>query len=289
MKNLIVNIFKTLFFFDLAVIVIYLLPEITGGSAAMLKLKQEAVIAGVPLFLTLIYYFIIEKRKTGAPFNRHIFKAFFKGLAAGVIPLGIAVGLLVLFKELSFTGISKPERLWLWLGAILCNAIANELLLRGYLFNLYKKHYGFMFSAIVTTMLFASLDIELFNKPKLYIANILLLNFLLCLILEYTGSVIATVTARFMYTGISCLLFGSLPLSGGYPTVFETAVKGKALITGGEYGFEGSIITFAVLAFITLWLLTRKYKLISLTKEKIGDFTWLLKRKLSGKRKKAKV
>ena len=290
MKNLIVNIFKTLFFFDLAVFIFTILPEITKASSeGMLKLKQEALIMAVPLGLTLIYFFFVERRKLGVPINRHVFKSLGWGLLAGVVPVGVVVGTLFLMKKLKFISIAKPEHIWLWLAAILCNTLAAELLLRGYLFKLFKKHYGFMFSAIVTTMLFISLDIKLFDKPKIYIANILLMNFLLCLLLEYSGSMVATVLARFLYSGISCYMFGCMQLTGGYPTLLKTEVSGKVILTGGEYGLEGSLLTLIVLALFVAILMSIKYHPIKGMKNWLSNISRFFKRKKVRKPKKEKA
>ena len=260
MKNLLFNVFKTLFFFDLAVYIFTVLPDASGSDSALLKLKQEAIILAVPLGLTLIFFFIVERCKIGVPLNKHVFKAFGVGLFYGIIPLGIVVGVLCVLKNLKITGIEKPENLGIWLAAILCNTLAAELLLRGYLFNLFKKCHGFIFSAIVTTALFISLDIKLLQESKIYIANIIILNLLLCLILDSTDSTISSVTARFCYTTLSCLLFGSMGLTGGYPTLLKFEIAGKRLQTGGEYGFEGSFITLIVLSAFALTHLICRYR-----------------------------
>jgi len=288
MKNLIVNVFKTLFFFDLAILIFVRLPEVTASNAALLKLKQEAIIMGVPLVLTLVYFFLVEKRKLGVPINRHVFKSIGWGLFSGIVPIGVTVGALFILKKLKFTGIEKPEHIWFWLAAMLCNTIAAELLLRGYLFKLFKKHYGFMFSAIVTTMLFLSIDIKLFDEGKIYIANIILLNFLLCLILEYSGSIVSTIIARFFYTGISCYLFGSIQLTGGYPTLLKYSLSGKKLFTGGEYGLEGSLVTLIVLGLFAAVLLIYKYRPIKMIKEIIKDISRSIKRLKKRFKKKTK-
>ena len=269
MKNIIINVFKTLFFFDLAVLIFTKLPEISGANPAISKLKQEALIMAVPLVLTLVYFFIVERRKLGVPINKRIFKAFGWGILGGILPLGTVIGTMVILKNLKFTGIEKVEHIYLWLAAILINAIAAELLLRGYLFNLFKKHYGFMFSAVVTTMLFVSLDIKLLDQSKIYIANIILLNFLLCLILEFSSSIISTVTARFFYTAVSCFMFGSMRLTGGYPTMLKFDISGKKLLIGGEYGFEGSVITLVALSLFAVILLMCKYHPLKKLKNKL--------------------
>ena len=269
MKNFIINIFKTLFFFDLAVIIISLLPQFKNENAALLKLMQEALTVTVPLFLSIIFYRFVEKRQVGVPKGKKKFKSAMKGLGIGFLIAGICVGLIWAFGFLKFTGFGSFKYIYYWLGALLCSAIAEELLLRGYLFNLYKKQYGLLFATVVTTMFFLSLNLTLFSKPKIYIAVIIILNILLCLLLDCTDSIFTTIFARFMYTAISCLLFGGLYSNQGYPVVLKTVFSGKTLFNGGNYKLEGSLITLIVLSIILLLTLIKKYALISHIKELI--------------------
>lgn len=269
MKNLIINIFKTLFFFDLAVIIISLLPQLKSENVALLKLMQEALTVTVPLFLSIVFYRFVEKRQVGVPVGKKKFKSAMKGLGIGFLIAGICVGLFWALGFLKFTGFGSLKYIYFWLGALLCSAIAEELLLRGYLFNLYRTQYGLLFATVVTTMFFLSLNLVLFSKPKIYIAVVILLNILLCLLLDCTNSVFTTIFARFMYTAISCLLFGGLYSNQGYPVILKTAFSGKELFNGSIYKLEGSLITFIVLSVILLLTLIKKYALISHIKKLI--------------------
>lgn len=264
MKNLIVNIFKTLFFFDLSVIIISVLPALVLPNVAFTKLLQQALIMIVPLILSVIFYFFVEKQRLGVPLGKHKFRSLFLGLGIGILPIAISVGILKIFKGISFSSFTFDSKLWIWLIALLFCVVASELLLRGYLFSLYKKHYGFIFATIVTTLFYISLNLNLFDKPKLYIANILLFNIMLCFLLDCTGSVLTTIMARFSYTSISCILFGGLYSEQGYPVILNTVFSGKTVFTGGEYRLEGSVITLFLTSLALLIILIRNYNLIPL-------------------------
>ena len=75
MKNLIINIFKTLFFFDLGVILITLLPEVQNKNPALQKLIAESLPLGIVLILTILFILVIERRKIKLPIKKNIPKA----------------------------------------------------------------------------------------------------------------------------------------------------------------------------------------------------------------------
>ena len=203
MKNLIVNIFKTLFFFDLGIIMLTVMPEPKSKTIEVANLQSEAIGCVLLLLLTLIFYKYVDK-------NKLPIKKGFKNLK--FLPLGILAGAVIplIFtlvmrytKGYTFDGFNKVPKLWLWILAVFLTSLWNELLLRGYLFRLYKKHYGFMLSTIITTALFISMNHEVLKFEKKNLAIIILLNVLLCFLLELTNSVIFTVSVRFSYTFIS--------------------------------------------------------------------------------------
>lgn len=268
MKNLIVNIFKTLFFFDLSIIVIYSLPEIAVKSASYSALIREALALAVIIAFTVFYYLAVEKRKTGITFNGRIFKPLLIGFTLGALPLLAFTFALKLLKMLDFTVADRPEKFYIWIAAIFCNALAAELLLRGYLFRLYRKHYGFMGATVITVLLFLSLNTEIFSASKLYIANMVLFNLLLCFLLELTGTVATTVFVRFFYTCISCCMLGGLSPSGEYPTLLKLEYTGKAIITGGANGPEGSAVILGLAVLTLIICAERKYRFLKRLRHK---------------------
>lgn len=270
MKNLIVNIFKTLFFFDLAIIVIPLLPVIDKKNPALNKLFTELMVLGVVLILTLICVFLFEKRKVYPPFMKKPIKSFLKGLLCGIAVPGVIIALLAILKHFKFIEFKSVPESYYWILAILCNAIATELMFRGYLFSLYKEHYGFTRTAILTTALYLSLNFELLSKDGVLIANIILLNILLCFLLEFSKSVVTTITTHFVYVLASTFLLGSYPLTGGYPSLIARTFAKKEFYVGTEYPLESSNLMLVVLGFITLIFMIIKYHPIKQAKRLIA-------------------
>lgn len=262
MKNLIVNIYKTLFFFDLAIVVAYYIPDIKTENAALLTLWHEGVFFAVTLAFTLFFIRAVEKNKLRVFNFKNKLRHYSLGLITAAIPLGITVLILWLFKSLRFNGAEKISGIVFWLIAILFEAAANELLLRGYLFRLYRKYYSLSVVTAVITLLFISLNINVFSHGVIYAINMLLTNIILCLLAEYTYSLLAPITARFFYNVVSGFLLGSLTVSAEYHALINTLWSGNKYLTGGDMKLEGSVIllatNIALCAFFILRLKKRK-------------------------------
>ena len=261
-KNLIVNIYKTLFFFDLAIVVAYYIPDIKTENPALLSLWREGIYFGVVLLFTLFFIKAVKKNRLRVFNFKNKLRHYSLGLITAAIPLGITVLILWLFKALKLNGAQKTSGIVFWLIALLFEAAANELLLRGYLFKLYRRYYSLPVVTSVITVLFISLNINVFSHGIIYALNMLLTNIILCLLAEYSYSLLAPITARFFYNLISGFLLGSFTLSAEYPAVINTLWSGNKYLAGGDMKLEGSVILLAVnialCAFFTVRLKKRK-------------------------------
>lgn len=276
MKKLIINIFKTFLFFDLSLIIIDKLPVISGKNTALVFLKNTLLSFFVVAVLSLIFVLAVEKNKFKISFKKS-FKKIYQGAICGVFLPAIGTLAAFVFKKVSFGKFSLPDGLIFWLIALLLWSVMTEILLRGYLFTLYKKHYGFTVSAIVTTLLSLSLDITLFSHSKLYIANMILFNIMLCFILEHTGSVIAIVSARFVFFLLNTVLLGFAYPLDGYPSLLQPIFSGNKLLNGGEYGILGSILTLVILSLVTAYSIYKRYNVLENSRKLIKNSKLLIR------------
>ena len=162
MKELIKSIIKTFLFFDLSLIIINYLPEIAGKNPAVSALKNSGISLAVVLGLTLIYVLLVEKRRVCLPFKKPVL-SILKGIFFGAL---IPVITVALTKFLGKSNISKADsikNIALWILALFISCVTNELLLRGYLFSLFKKHFGITAAVISSTVLFCAIDLNIFS------------------------------------------------------------------------------------------------------------------------------
>lgn len=251
MSNLIKNIFKTLLFFDLIVIIDHYFLNFKNSNPALKVLINESAVLALVLAFTLFFICIVEKKKITIPFREEPFEKVKAGGTCGLFVAFLGVAVFVLLDKMEFLGLNKPTKIYYYIPALLINAVASELLLRGYLFSLYKKHYTFLGATGITTALFIALKTDLYPKNLLLLLNLALLNILLCFIYEFTNSFITVVSARFSYTLISVFALGSLKLENDYPVWLK--IEGIAL--------ENSRVFTLLLCLILLFFLCQKYAL----------------------------
>lgn len=252
MKNLIINIYKTLFFFDFAIVAAYIIPKLKTGRDSLNALLTEGIFLAVALVFTFIFIKFAEKGKLRVFNNRNKLRHYCYGLLVGIVPIAVTAVPLFIFKKLAFNGvnINSFSDVLIWIAVVFCNAAATELLLRGYLWKLYRRYYSLPTVCAVITVLFISMNIDIFSGGIIYTVNLLLFNLLLCFLAEYTHSLLAPVTAHFFYNAVSSLILGSYSVSKDYPYIINTVYSGNKLFSGGDAKLEGSIIMLA--ANITL-------------------------------------
>ena len=260
MKNLIINIYKTLFFFDLSIVIAYYLPSVKAKNAAVSNLWREGVFFTVMLIFTLLFKTAVEHNRLKIFNTANKFRHYSIGLITGIAPLALTVLPLFIIRTLRFSGINRPGNTLIWLAAIFMNTLATELLLRGYLFRLYRKYYGFAPVAVIITLLFLSMNPGIFKGGIIYAANMLLGNFVLCLLAEYTRSVLAPFTAHFVYNALSSLVFGSLSLFDEKPYLLKLTLSGSRLLSGGDMKFEGCIIMLICQSLLCVFFILRLKK-----------------------------
>lgn len=258
MKNLIINIYKTLFFFDFAVIVMYYIPKIKTSSPAYYNLWSELISLAVVILFTVIFTRVVEKGTLKVQFFKNKFRNYSIGLLCGVIITALPA--LILWLSKSFTAEkSSVKHIVIWLLAIFFNILGTELLLRGYLFKLYRKYYSFAVTTVIISLLNISLNISILEKGIIYILNILALNIMLCILCEYTKSLLTAVTAHFVYYTAASFIIDSEPLTKDYPHLLSTEFGGKAFITGGENKLYGSILLLICTVLVCIFFINKLY------------------------------
>ncbi|CAN7604741.1 type II CAAX endopeptidase family protein [Paenibacillus sp. LjRoot153] len=128
-------------------------------------------------------------------------------------------------------------------------AINEELFARGYLQGLVKNRYGPKIAVGVSTIVFALL--HSFNPGMwttvLPFINILLAGLLMGLCREITGSLWMPIGLHLAWNFMQGCLFGfdvsGIPMS----SLITTETRGSMIISGGDFGAEGSLITCVIL------------------------------------------
>ena len=192
---------------------------------------------------TLLFW-LPERRKLTLPLCTAPLKSAIIGFAAGVLWLGIAAGILLLTGTMHITGYQQIPQLGLWIFSALLNTIMQELLIRGYLYQLIKAQYSTAAAAIATTALFTFLHGGALEAGIIPTLNVVTMSLLMGLVLEYTQSLLAPAVMHFFWNCIGGILLGGVSLAEDYPQLCRTEFTGPVLLSGGAPKMEGSIVVF---------------------------------------------
>lgn len=250
MKKFFTTTGKALTFFLGWAILTGLMPFPDSSNGAVWRFWAELIPLLSAAGFTLLFW-LPERRKLTLPLCTAPLKSAIIGFAAGVLWLGIAAGVLLLTGTMHITGYQQVPLLGLWILSALLNTIMQELLIRGYLYQLIKAQYSTAAAAIATTALFTFLHGGALEAGIIPTLNVVTMSLLMVLVLEYTQCLLAPMVMHFLWNCIGGILLGGVSLAEDYPQLCRTEFTGRVLLSGGTPKMEGSIVVlFLNLALI---------------------------------------
>ncbi|PAE14721.1 CPBP family intramembrane metalloprotease [Virgibacillus sp. 7505] len=260
MRKLISTILKTLIFFIGWAILISFTPEVKTDNPAFLRLWWELTpLASVVLF-SFVFVFLLEKRRIRIPIAAVLFKNSLIGVVIGFIWLGSVIAILLLTKTMHIQGFNHIEYIWIWILASLFNTAMQELLMRGYLYQLWKHKYNTITATVITTVLFTAMHGGAFEAGIIPVLNVVSMSVLMTILLEYTGTIAAPIIVHFIWNTIGAIIFGGVSLANDYPNLLNSTYQGNELLSGGEYKIEGSIVVSIINLIIITYLFIKGKK-----------------------------
>jgi membrane protease YdiL (CAAX protease family) len=137
----------------------------------------------------------------------------------------------------------------------------EEWIFRGYVYRALKERWPWWVAALVSSIGFGLMHAGNSNVTVAAVGNTMLAGFLLCLLVERSGSLWSATLAHAAWNfSIACLI--SLPVSGLQVShLLRTAVTGPGMVTGGGFGPEGSLMLTALALPLVIFLWPRRTQL----------------------------
>ncbi len=189
------------------------------------------------------------------------------GLATGMLPIDLAVAVLLALGLFEFGGGGASVFTAAMVPAFLIMAFIEELIFRGYflqnMLDIGRPISGVLASALVFGI-FHGLNPHAWDSPA-SMANLVLAGVLLALAYMLSGNLWFPTAMHFGWNACQGPLFG-IPVSG-MPMDgllrFTRTEPGNRLLTGGEFGLEGSVLMILlqlglILVFLALLLRRRR-------------------------------
>ncbi|MCY9656965.1 type II CAAX endopeptidase family protein [Paenibacillus chondroitinus] len=244
-----------------AVIAILKQPELERSMAAVagdsffIKAALWAQIIG---FISGVFlsYGIFERRKgwTLGIQSRHFARRLGEGFVAGALLITVSCLSIWLLGGINVQSNSWTESMLAQLvgGFLLFIGVAvnEELFARGYLQGLVKERFGTTAAITISTLVFAFL--HAFN-PGMWSTPMPLLNLILAGLLfgvsrELSKGLWMPIGMHLSWNFIQGCIFGFQVSGTPMPSIFKVQDQGSALLSGGSFGAEGSLVTTIILA-----------------------------------------
>ena len=232
---------------------------VSSFLSAQNQFKVSTIIVGEAMFFLAVYGAAllmarVEGRPSalyGLPLKEAFGKRFWQGALIGIGEISLIVGCMAAFHAysfgpLAFHGAKILQWGILWLVAAMLIALPEEFLFRGYLQFTLADGIGFWPAAFATSLFFALIHRTNPGENWFGVANIFFTGLLWAFTLRRTGSLWLPVGWHAAFDFGESFLY-SVPNSGG---IFEghlsnaTVAHGRAWLTGGDVGPEGSLLAF---------------------------------------------
>lgn len=239
---------SVLFFIGWAVLCAFI-PLLNTDNAAIWRLWAEITPLIAIIAFTFVFW-LIEKKQIKLHLMDNPAKGLSVGIIGGVTWLGCSVLILFLAGVMKFDGSNNVSMLSIWILAAILNVVMQELLVRGYLYQMIKQKHNLVAAAIVTTGIFTALHGGAFEAGIIPVLNVVTMSLMMTVVLEYTGSIIAPTIMHAIWNGIGSIILGGVSLADDYPHLLNVAFKGNDILSGGACKIEGSIVVLVINIFM---------------------------------------
>lgn len=140
-------------------------------------------------------------------------------------------------------------------------SLNEEILVRGYLLNNLCTSMNKYIALLISSILFAMLHLGNENMSLLPFINLFLAGILLGIYYIHKQNLWFSIGMHLTWNFFQGPIFGFEVSGNKTASVVVQEISGNELITGGEFGFEGSLVA-TVLMMILIILIDRKYKII---------------------------
>ena len=206
---------------------------------------------GFTLAVTAVLLRFVEKRPlstVGLPSRGPWVRGMAIGLLLGAAPVALLVAVLAATGDAGVQagGLSARDLLWPWLPTVLGLLLVSsmeELMLRGYGLQLLAEAGGRWFAALFTGALFGAMHAGNPGANALGIVNTAASAVLLAWLVMRTGSLWIACGYHSGWNLAGAMVFGMRVSGLDHPAgLLATRLTGPEWLTGGSYGFEGSVL-----------------------------------------------
>jgi membrane protease YdiL (CAAX protease family) len=197
-----------------------------------------------------------ESFKSMGFYRRGILNKTLFGLGLGALIIATGFVILVSIREINWLGLKlEVDNIFLGFGLFVLVALAEELLLRGYVLNNLMKSMNRLIALAVSAVMFSLIHVFNSNFSWIGFWNLLLAGILLGLPYIYTKSLWFPIAMHFSWNFFQGIIFGFNVSGHETYSLFTQSRTADTIWNGGKFGFEGSVLSlvFQIIAIGGLW------------------------------------
>lgn len=223
---------------------------------------------GTLLIVWIFTKFIDRKKIVDLGFSiQNRAKDIIYGLLAGSLLIGIGFGVLWLNGNISITNINFNLFNLFQSVLIYCLVSLNEeIIVRGYILPNFMDSMNRYLALILSSLIFTALHLLNPNVSFLGVTNIFLAGILLGIGYIFTKNLWFPLALHFSWNFFQGPIFGFEVSGTKSDTLISQTITGNEILTGGNFGFEGSLLAsiLCTACIVLFWFIYKKqdYKLL---------------------------
>ena len=239
----------------------YSFEEYISDTKLLMENKMMLLMMVSQLFGTLFTVWLFQKFVNREPFTSIGLEFsgykddFVSGLLLGVGLIVLGFGTLYIFNFLSVASIqfSLIDQLF-YLSLFTVVSLNEEIAIRGYILQNLSRSFNKYIALVLSSLVFMIMHIGNPNMSAVPLFNLFLAGLLLGVYCIHKNNLWFPIGAHITWNYFQGPVLGFEVSGNDVDSIFIQSLNGSELITGGEFGFEGSIIltTFMIIGIIYL-------------------------------------
>lgn len=240
--------------------------EVNNPQGIADLLKSFVVIKIGLVFLAFVFSVLVDRsmiRNLGFRWKGNGYSAF-AGFLIGFLIITFGTVILLFSNNVYILEVGA-ENTDIWYATLLCVFVAfiEEISIRGYVLKNFMQSMNKWTALVLSSIIFALLHLDNTDITVVAIANILIAGILLGLNYIYTNNLWFSILLHFSWNFFQGPIFG-YKVSGMSmgKSFIKQITQGNEYLSGGDFGFEGSIVCtiLQVIVILTLiWYYQKKY------------------------------
>lgn len=217
----------------------------------------------IAMFLIVIVFRIFVDRQSilSLGFAIHSYKMdLLKGIACGGGLIIIGFLLLYIFDLISITSVNLNNiEFASYITLFIIVALNEEIFVRGYISNNLMSSTNKITALIFSSAIFSLLHLSNDHVTFVFLINVFLAGIMLGIYTVHTGNLWFSIGMHFSWNFFQGPILGFAVSGLKVDSVISQKIEGNVLITGGDSGFEGSLLLTLMMIISTL-LIHIRYK-----------------------------